>query len=117
VVTLPHGETVTRLRATAAADPYSGENTDLDWTDPDELTITGVAVEPARTSEPFEDDGRIRVDIDFRLYVPYQADIQPLDRLVVRGETYEPEGMRLDWRNPYTGDTPGSVVDVRRVLG
>lgn len=115
-MTLPHGETVTRLRATASANPYSGESDSLDWNDPDELTITGVAVEPTSTRE-LPEVGSDTLTIDFRLYVPYQADILPQDRLVVRGDTYSVEGSRLDWRNPYTGDTPGSVLDVRRVAG
>ena len=113
---LPHGETVTRLRATASADPYSGENTDLDWTDPDELAITGVAVEPVSVSEQVE-DGSERLLVDARLYVPYQADVLPLDRLVVGTQTFTVEGARLDWKNPYSGDTPGSVLEVRRVAG
>jgi head-tail adaptor len=115
-MSLPHGETVTRLRATAAADPYSGENTDLDWSDPVELAITGVAVEPVSVSEQVE-DGSTQVIVDARLYVPYQADVLPLDRVVVRDQTFTIEGSRLDWRNPYSGDTPGSVLEVRRVAG
>lgn len=113
---LPHGETITRLRATPGTNVYSGESDDLDWSTPDELAITGVAVEPAGSRET-PDVGSDTLTTDFRLYVPYQADIQPLDRLVVRGETYTVEGARLDWRNPYTGDTPGSVLSVRRVVG
>lgn len=112
---LPHGESVVRLRAAASPDPYSGENTDLDWSDPDMLLINGVAVEPVNSSEPIDEPGLNRLEVDLRLYVPYQADIWPLDRLVIRDETYTVEGARLDWRNPYTGDTPGSVLDVKRV--
>lgn len=113
---LPHGETVTRLRAAAALDPYSNEATVLDWDDADELDIDGVAVEPVSVSEQVDDSGA-RLVIDARLYVPYQADVHPLDRLVVRSETFTVEGARLDWRNPYSGDTPGSVIEVRRVAG
>jgi head-tail adaptor len=115
-MSLPHGETVTRLRAAAILDPYSGEATDLDWSDPDELAITGVGVEPVGVSETTQ-DGSEQLTIDARLYVPYQADILPIDRLVVRDEQFTVEGARLDWRNPYSGDTPGSVLEIRRVAG
>lgn len=113
---LPNGETITRLRATAVEDPYSGEATDLDWTDPDELAIPGVAIEPVAASEQVT-DGSEQLTIDARLYIPYQADVLPLDRLMVRGAEFTVQGSRLDWRNPYSGDTPGSVLEVRRVAG
>lgn len=115
-MSLPHGETVTRLRAIAASNVYSGQSDKLNWTSPDELDITGVAIEPTSSRETPE-VGSDTLTVDLRLYVPYQVDIQPLDRVVVRGGTYTVEGARLDWRNPFTGDTPGSVLDVRRVAG
>lgn len=114
--TYAFGETVTRQRATAGTDPYSGEATALDWTAPDELVISGVAVAPGGFSE-FATPDRTRVDIDFTLYSDFQADIEPLDRVIVRGLTCEVVGKRQDWRNPFTGNEPGSVVEVRKVAG
>ena len=115
-MSLPHGETVTRLRAASVLDPYSNELTDLNWDDLDELDIVGVAVEPSASAETVE-GGSERLTIDFTLYLPFQADIDPLDRIVVRGETCTVEGARLDWRNPYTGSEPGSVLKYRRMAG
>jgi head-tail adaptor len=115
-MTFAHGETVTRQRATATTDPYSGEDTDLSWADPDETDIENVAVEPVSAFEAAE-VGRERVDIDLRLYLPYGADVMPLDRVLVRGGTFEVQGARADWRNPYTGSEPGSVVECRQVVG
>lgn len=112
----PFGETVTRLRATATTDPYSDEDTDLSWDSPDELDVSDVAVEPLSTVETLSDD-RQRVDFDLRLYLPYGADVKPLDRVVVRSLTYLVQGERSDWRNPFTGQTPGSVVTCTRVEG
>lgn len=111
-----YGETVTRLRATGTTDPYSAESTDLSWASPDSLTIAGVAVAPGPSLESAE-AGRSRLDVDFTLYLPYGADVKPLDRVVVRGGTYQVEGARSDWRNPYTGMEAGSVVEVKRVAG
>lgn len=111
-----HGETVTRQRPTAVLDPYSGETTDLSWTTPDTLDIEGVAIQPGPSAESVETD-RSRLDIDYTLYMPYGADVAPIDRLVVRGDVCTVEGKPADWRNPYTGSEPGTVVEVRRVAG
>jgi hypothetical protein len=116
VVTAAHGETVTRLRATADTNVYSGQADDLDWSDPDELDIVTQGVEPVGVFEPLE-VGRAPVEVDFRIFLPYGADIEPLDRVVVRGDTCTVEGARLDWRNPFTGDEPGSVITVKKVAG
>lgn len=115
-MTYPFGETVTRQRAAAASDPYSDESTDLDWSAPDELEFDGVAVAPGPSAESAE-VGRTRLDVDFTLYLPYGADIKPLDRVVVRGVTFDVEGVRDDWLNPFTGLRAGSVVEVRRAAG
>lgn len=113
----PHGETVTRLRATAQTDAYSGESTQLDWDNPDELDINLVAVAPGASSEVPAEPGRERLDIEFTLYMPFAADVKPLDRIVVRGRTLEVEGSPQDWANPFTGAQPGTVVAVRKVAG
>lgn len=110
------GETITRQRATATANVYSGVSDGLSWTSPTEATITGVAVAPAGTSEPLE-VGRASVDSDLTLYLPHNADVRPNDRVIVRGITYEVQGERADWANPYTTNAPGSVVQVRKVAG
>lgn len=112
----PFGETVTRLRATATLDPFSGENTDLDWDDPNELEIPGVAIAPGAFVES-ETPDRTRVDVNFTLYCAFGDDIEPLDRVVVRGLTCEVIGQRQDWRSPFTGLLAGSVVEVRQVAG
>jgi hypothetical protein len=110
------GETITRQRADAAADPYSGEATRLDWTTPSTISVADVKVAPAGTSEPLE-VGAARTEDELTLYVPFDADIEPLDRVVVRGKTYEVQGQRGDWSSPYTGIDRVSVVQVRRVTG
>lgn len=111
-----YGETITRQRATAVLDPYSGEATDLSWDTPDELAVPNVAVEPLATFET-QTAERSRVDLDLRLYLPYGADVKPLDRVVVRSATYEVQGERSDWHNPFTGSEPGSTVVCKRVEG
>lgn len=112
----PHGETVTRQRAAAMTDPYSGEATELSWADPDELEVAGVAVAPGAFVENITPD-RTRVDIEFTLYAPFGSDIEPLDRVVVRGLMCEVVGKPQNWSNPFTGSRPGCVVEVRKVAG
>lgn len=113
----PFGETVTRQRATATTDPYSAAATELSWATPDELTIDYVAVAPGASAEIPVDPGRDRLDIEYTLYLPYGADVKPLDRVVVRGRTLEVDGIPQVWQNPFTGDQPGTVVAVRKVAG
>jgi hypothetical protein len=110
------GETVTRQRGDGVTDPYSGEATELNWDSPDELEIDGVAVAPGAFVESATPD-RTRVDIDFTLCGPYEADIEPLDRVIVRGHTCEVIGKRQDWLNPFTGNQAGCVAEVRKVAG
>lgn len=110
------GETVTRQRAMAAVNVYSGESEGVDWSDPDELVIECVAVAPGASVE-LVDVGRSPVEVDLTLYLPYGADLLELDRVVVRGSTYSVEGARADWLNPYTGSLRGSVVGARKVSG
>lgn len=112
----PFGETVERLRATAITDPYSGELTELSWDSPDELAIDYVAVEPRPSSEPLE-DARNAVVSGYTLYMEYGSDITSADRVRVRGVVYEVEGEVAPWRNPFTGHTPGLVVQAYRKAG
>lgn len=113
---MAYGETITRLRGTLVGDNYSDEDTDLSWANPTELVISNVAVEPLATFETQTAD-RTRVDLDLRLYLPYGADVRPLDRVIVRSATYEVQGERSDWHNPFTGSEPGSTVVCKRVEG
>lgn len=113
---MSYGETVTRLRAATGTDPYSGEAAELDWDAATAVNLSGFAVAPGAFTETNTPD-RTRVDILFTVYGPYAADVEPLDRLIVRGITCEVVGKRQDWRNPYTRNDAGCVVEVRKVAG
>lgn len=82
------------------------------------VEVGNVAVAKTSTAEPAE-DGSLRVSLDTTLYFSPPLVAGPRDRFTVRGELYEVQaGSPLDeWRNPYTGETPGSEVKVRRVTG
>jgi hypothetical protein len=112
----PYGETVTRLRATAVVDEYSGEATGTSWDTPDELDIPGCAFDPGTSTEPLE-VGRTAVITQPRVFVPFGADILPGDRVVVRERTWEVDGDVAEWRSPYSGWTPGTEVRLKAVEG
>lgn len=104
-------EVVTRLRATAAVDPYSGEATDESWDVPSELDLYTLApAEPRPSSEPVQ-DARNAVVSGFTLYLPEDSDVTARDRMVVRGVTYDVLGDPAAWLGA------GMVVQVGRVEG
>ena len=108
------GETITRLRAGTATDRYTNEI--KDWTDPEELEIDNVAVAPRQSSEDTA-AGREGVIIGLTLYAPAGSDIEAVDRVVVRGETYEVDGEIAEWTNPYSSVARGVEINVKRVEG
>lgn len=111
-----YGETVTRLRGTAVTDPYSGEATGVDWTTPLTLSIPRCGVADGGSLEPTQ-DARNAVESDFDVIAPYGVDVLPADRVVVRGLTCAVVGRPFDWRNPFTGWEPGTVIKAKIVEG
>ena len=90
-------ETVTRLRATALANPYSAESDETSWDNPDELAITTLApAEPRPSSEPVQ-DARNAVTSGFTLYLPEDSDVTARDRMRVRGRVYDVLGDPAGW--------------------
>lgn len=111
-----HGETVTRLRATMVLDPYSEENGEPSWDDPDELEVPGCAFDPGGSSEAL-DLARNVVTTQPKVYAPAGSDIAAGDRLVVHGTTYEVDGHPAVWRSPFTGDQFPLVVALKSSEG
>lgn len=111
----PYGETIAVLTPGSTSDPYSGATQD-DWTSPSSTSVTGVAVEPRPSGEPLQ-DARNQVTSGFTLYLPPGTAITARNRVTVRGETYNVVGEAADWRSPFTGWEPGTVVQVERSEG
>ena len=78
--------------------------------------LQGCAFDPGSSSEP-RLQGHDRVIVEPTLYIPFEADVKPRDRVRVEGVTYEVEGQPRRWRSPFTGRTPGAVVTLRLVEG
>jgi len=113
-----HGETVTRLRAKRVDDPYSGQSDGLDWADPERAEITGCAVYPAGSGiEDVTTVGRDQSRDALTVLAPPGADIETLDRLEIRGHTYQVQGFPHDYRHPMTGWQPGMAVTAIRREG
>ena len=108
------GETVVRLRARTATNPYSGEVDAEDWSNPDELEIRGVGFEPSGT-EVVAVDGTT-VYRRARFFLPYAADVTEADRIRrPDGSVFKAAGPRADWTNPLTGRRAGSVIEAEVV--
>lgn len=114
---LPRGETWTRLRRKFVLDPYSGEMVRGSWADPDRLEIEACAFAPALAREFPQVDREQLADIG-TLYMPYQSDVTDGDRVEgPDGRVWSADASRSDWRNPYTGRTPGSTIPIKRWRG
>lgn len=105
----PHGETVTRLRGTPIADPYSGENTGIDWDAPQALEIPRCGVDGSRTREVVTAD-RGAVVTDFVIWPDAVYDVQAGDRLIVFGLTCEIVGRPWAPSNPIVEHRPGMEI-------
>jgi hypothetical protein len=81
----------------------------VDWSPPTSLAIPGCAVADGGSLEPLQ-DARNAVDSDFDVLAPYGSDVLAGDRVVIRGLTCEVVGRPFDWRSPFTGWEPGTVV-------
>lgn len=110
----PYGETIQVLSPTETTDAYN--NTVEDWTSPTEVGVDGVAVEPRPSSEDNR-DARNAVISGFTLYIPAGTAVTAANRVRVRGEVYLVDGEPAEWRNPFTGWEPGSVVQTKRMEG
>jgi hypothetical protein len=107
-------EIVTRVRPGTTTDRYGADV--ADWTDPDELDIGGCAVAPRHSGEDTT-DGRQGVIIGYTVYAPAGADVLPTDRLVIRGDTHDIDGLPGVWTSPFTATTEGVEIAAKRVDG
>jgi hypothetical protein len=106
-------ETVTRQRAGVTQDSRGDDITD--WSDPSTTSYLARGVEPVSSSE--DNDNRQAVITGFRVYLPVGADVQAGDRMVLRGSTYEVDGMPAEWGSPFGTGLGGVVVALKGVVG
>lgn len=71
----------------------------LDWSSPQEFTLSGCSVQPNTTTRDF--DGRtIQVSEDWIIYAPPNSDLQAGDRIEWQGLTFELNGAPMPWQSP-----------------
>lgn len=107
------GETVGVIRPTTGDDRYGDET--LIYAEEPTHEVTGCAFDPGGST--WTPDGRNAFETTPTLYAPGGADIDKLDRLVVRGDTYTITGKPAVWISPFDGETKGVVIALEEVTG
>lgn len=110
-----------RISETVLHRKYSGTvknargNTVDKWDAPADLGI--YAFNPGSTDEPHEPGHAARVVTTPSIYVPSGVQIGARDRVTVRGQLFEVQGVPLDYRNPYGSEMNGMHVHLEAVTG
>ncbi|QUY60894.1 Hypotetical protein [Gulosibacter molinativorax] len=112
----PFGRSVTRLRAGVQVDPYSGEETFSDWSNPSSLVIEGAFV--AHTSTSMLATATREQALEAKSLFCGEADIRKGDRIVDGDYTYTIDGIppAAD-TNPFTNWTPPREIPLTRYEG
>ncbi len=108
----PYGETVTVVPYLPGVEDAHGNVSDtwgagVDW--------PGCAVD-SQSSEPVEPGRDAVVDVG-KVYGPYDMQVNPHDRVLIRGSTWEVVGEVWREQNPFTGQRPGCWFGIRKVVG
>ena len=109
----PFGEPVVFEARVAGSEDAHGNPTDS-WSAP--VTVQGCAFDPGASQEVFE-PGRDPVTSAPRVFAPAGTVVTARSRVTVRGQVFLVDGEPAEWRNPYTGSTPGVVVTLEKVDG
>ena len=108
------GETITRKRA--ATKTLADRTTVRDWDNTTSVELEHMNVQPLSQQEIVDRSRHANV-VQFRVYSrPWSIpDIDPLDRIVWRGDTYTVDGQPQVWPDPVTGRDHHVVFIMERV--
>jgi hypothetical protein len=109
----PFGESVTFEASVSGSDDVHGNPVET-WAAA--VVVEGCAFDPGGSVESVE-PGRNAVVSNPRVFAPFGTVVGARDRVTVRGLVFVVDGDPAQWRNPYTGSTPGVVVNLERVGG
>jgi len=114
----PYGETITRLQPGVINDPYSGKP-GPDWNNPIRTEIPGCIIYPTgRAAAETADVGRPEQVVDtLTVLLPPDASLDSSDRVEWDGNEYEVLGNTFQFKNPFTGWTPGGQAIIRLTKG
>jgi hypothetical protein len=87
-----------------------------DWSNASTHLLRDCVLAPRANTEDTT-AGRQGVVIGWTLYAPPDADLLATDRVTVRGDDFEINGLPADWTHPRTGWRPGLEVALRAVEG
>ena len=88
-------QSATRLRGVPVVDPYSGEETGVDWSTPARLVLARASVQPLQSGEITFD--RDTFTARWWLWCAGHPDIVGRDRIEYASEVYEIEGDVMQW--------------------
>lgn len=106
----PFGDPVTLHSRTVTGQDTYGNDVLTDVT-----STTVGAFAPTGSTELIQ--GQDTVITQPSVYLPAGTDVTALDRVTIRGVTYDVDGTPQDWRHPVTGWQPGIVVRLQNVTG
>jgi hypothetical protein len=110
------GETVTVHRSAAAARPGRATDSFGDRLPETTHVVAGCAVAPTSSTETGERGETVTTGVT--LYGPYDVDIRSTDRIeLADGRVFVVLGDPQRWRDPFTGQTVGSTVNLQAVRG
>lgn len=112
MISIEFGETVKHLAWSQEATDEDGHRTS-GWAAP--APVAGVGVDIITGQEPRTPDGAETSRADLRIYLPPGFTCGHRDRFIIRGKTYEVEGIAEPLPNFFTGITFRTEVTVRRV--
>lgn len=107
----PHGQSVTWLQRSTGPVDADGNNT-FTWTP---VAVAGAAFNPGPSIETVQ--GMDMVVDSPTLYLPPTVSPSAYDRFQVGAETYEVAGSPNQYKSPFTGWNPGTVVALKGVSG
>lgn len=93
--------TLTLLRAPLVTNPRTNAQT-RDWTNAEEIIVEQCSVQPFRVAERLSmelNTSREFARSTYRVYAPAGTEIEPSDRAVYRGDTYELFGFGDEWQD------------------
>lgn len=107
------GESVTHIRKVLIGRNAHGQPIYEDQVQP---PIYGASLQGIDTTEP-NDAMSFRVTTDMILYVPPNTAVLALDKMTVRGKTYEVQGEAVGQVSAYTGTRAHLPVKLKRITG
>lgn len=114
-MTYPMAELVTVVRRTASGRDRDGNDTFTTASTQYRAVVWPRSGWPRAGAELTQGDETVTARL--QVLLPTGTVVGPLDRVDVRGLAYEVDGQPVDHSSPFTANTSGLLVSLRRVTG